>query len=380
MKKAFRMREEQDPAGKIAESEENEVSVASEELVGSIRPLIEQAKARVAQSVNSELVLLYWQIGKRIRYDLPAESRAEYGAKVVELVSERLAAEYGKGFRRSNVFHMIRFAEVFDDAKIVQTLSGQLSWSHFIEIIYLKDPLQRQFYTEMARVERWSVRTLRKKIQGMLYERTAISRKPEELARQELVALQDDDRMTPDLVFRDPYLLDFLGQEDIYSERDLEAAILRELERFLLELGTDFSFIARQKRMTIGDRDFYLDLLFYHRSLHRLVAIELKLGSFDAAYKGQMELYLRWLDRYERRPGEEPPIGLILCGEKNREQIELLQLDRGEIRVAEYLVELPPREMLEAKLHEAIRLAKGQVEAREEKPPGWDRHNSGSSG
>jgi len=177
------------------------------------------------------------------------------------------------------------------------------------------------------------------------------------------------DLMTPDLVFRDPYLLDFLGLEDTYSERDLEAAILRELERFLLELGTDFSFIARQKRMTIGDRDFYLDLLFYHRSLRRLVAIELKLGSFDAAYKGQMELYLRWLDKYERRIGEEPPIGLILCGEKNREQIELLQLDRGEIWVAEYLVELPPREMLEAKLQEAIRLARGQIEgAREEKP------------
>ena len=214
----------------------------------------------------------------------------------------------------------------------------------------------------MARVERWSVRTLRQKMQGMLYERTAISRKPEELARQELEALQEEDLMTPDLVFRDPYLLDFLGLEDTYSERDLEAAILRELERFLLELGTDFSFIARQKRMTIGDRDFYLDLLFYHRSLRRLVAIELKLGSFDAAYKGQMELYLRWLDRYERRPGEEPPIGLILCGEKNREQIELLQLDRGEIRVAEYLVELPPKGLLEAKLHEAIRLARGQVE------------------
>ena len=374
------MKEKSAFVGEMEKSGENEIAIASEELVSSIRPLIEQAKAHVAQSVNSELVLLYWQIGKRISDDLPAGSRAEYGAKVVELVSKRLAAEYGKGFRRSNVFHMIRFAEVFDDAKIVQTLSGQLSWSHFIEIIYLKNPLQRQFYTEMARVERWSVRTLRKKIQGLLYERTAISHKPEELAIQELEALQDDDRMTPDLVFRDPYLLDFLGLEDTYSERDLEAAILRELERFLLELGTDFSFVARQKRMTIGDRDFYLDLLFYHRSLHRLVAIELKLGSFDAAYKGQMELYLRWLDRYERRPDEEPPIGLILCGEKNREQIELLQLDRGEIRVAEYLVELPPREMLEAKLHEAIRLAKGQVEAREEKPPGWDRHNSGSSG
>lgn len=362
------MKEKSAFVGEMEKSGENEIAIASEELVSSIRPLIEQAKAHVAQSVNSELVLLYWQIGKRISDDLPAGSRAEYGAKVVELVSKRLAAEYGKGFRRSNVFHMIRFAEVFDDAKIVQTLSGQLSWSHFIEIIYLKNPLQRQFYTEMARVERWSVRTLRKKIQGLLYERTAISHKPEELAIQELEALQDDDRMTPDLVFRDPYLLDFLGLEDTYSERDLEAAILRELERFLLELGTDFSFVARQKRMTIGDRDFYLDLLFYHRSLHRLVAIELKLGSFDAAYKGQMELYLRWLDRYERRSGEEPPIGLILCGEKNREQIELLQLDRGEIRVAEYLVELPPREILEAKLHEAIHLAKGQAEAREEKP------------
>ena len=337
---------------------QNDLTLASEELIDSIRPLIEQAKTRVALSVNSELVLLYWQIGRRIIEALPAENRAKYGARIVELVSERLTAEYGKGFRRSNVFHMIRFAEVFDDLKIVQTLSGLLSWSHFIEIIYLKDPLQRQFYAEMARVERWSVRTLRQKIQGMLYERTAISRKPEELARQELEALQEEDRMTPDLVFRDPYLLDFLGLEDTYSERDLEAAILRELERFLLELGTDFSFIARQKRMTIGDRDFFLDLLFYHRNLRCLVAIELKLGSFDAAYKGQMELYLRWLDKYERRPGEEPPIGLILCGEKEREQIELLQLDRGEIRVAEYLVELPPKKMLEAKLHEAMRLAR----------------------
>lgn len=310
--------------------------------------------------------MLYLRIGRRIRDEILTEDRADYGKRVVEALSDSLKSEYGSGFGRRNLFNMIRFAEVYQDPEIVQTLSAQLSWSHFIEIIYLKDPLQRQFYAEMARVERWSVRTLRQKIQGMLYERTAISRKPEELARQELEALQDEDRMTPDLVFRDPYLLDFLGLEDTYSERDLETAILRELERFLLELGTDFSFIARQKRMAIGNKDFYLDLLFYHRSLRRLVAIELKLGSFDAAYKGQMELYLRWLDKYECRPGEEPPIGLILCGEKDREQIELLQLDRGEIRVAEYLVELPPKEMLEAKLHEAMRLARGQVETREE--------------
>ncbi len=339
-------------------------NIDSERLLSDVRSLVERSRHSLAQAVNSELVLLYWHIGKRIGDELPEESRAEYGARVVDLVSDRLTAEYGRGFRRSNVFNMVRFAEVFD-FKTVQTLSGQLSWSHFIEIIYLKDPLQRQFYAEMARFERWSVRALRKKIQGMLYERTAISRKPEELARQELEALQEEDRMTPDLVFRDPYLLDFLGLEDTYSESDLEAAILRELERFLLELGTDFSFIARQKRMSIGNRDFYLDLLFYHRNLHRLVAIELKLGSFDAAYKGQMELYLRWLDKYERRQGEEQPIGLILCSEKDREQIELLQLDQGEIRVAEYLVKMLPRELLEAKLRKAIRLARGQMAARE---------------
>lgn len=340
-------------------------NIDPERLLSDVRSLIERSRHSLAQAVNSELVLLYWRIGRRIREEILAEDRADYGKKIVEAVSDSLKSEYGSGFGRRNLFNMIRFAEAYQDPEIVQTLSAQLSWSHFIEIIYLKDPLQRQFYAEMARVERWSVRILRKKIQGMLYERTAISRKPEELAKQELEALQEEDRMTPDLVFRDPYLLDFLGLEDTYSESDLEAAILRELERFLLELGTDFSFIARQKRMTIGNRDFYLDLLFYHRNLCRLVAIELKLGSFDAAYKGQMELYLRWLDKYERRSGEEQPIGLILCSEKDREQIELLQLDQGEIRVAEYLVKILPRELLEAKLHEAIRLARGQMVARE---------------
>ncbi len=340
-------------------------NIDSERLLSDVRSLVERSRYSLAQAVNSELVLLYWRIGRRIREEILAEDRADYGKKIVEAISDSLKSEYGSGFGRRNLFNMIRFAEAYQDPEIVQTLSAQLSWSHFIEIIYLKDPLQRQFYAEMARIERWSVRALRKKIQGMLYERTAISRKPEELARQELEALQEEDRMTPDLVFRDPYLLDFLGLEDTYSESDLEAAILRELERFLLELGTDFSFIARQKRMSIGNRDFYLDLLFYHRNLRRLVAIELKLGSFDAAYKGQMELYLRWLDKYERCHGEEQPIGLILCSEKDREQIELLQLDKGEIRVAEYLVKVLPRELLEAKLHEAIRMARGQMVARE---------------
>jgi len=265
---------------------------------------------------------------------------------------------------------MIHFAQVYPHEKIVSALRRELSWTHFKEIIYIDDPLKRDFYAEMCRIERWNTRTLHAKIQSMLYERTALSKKSEKLIKQELAALRDEDRMTPDLVFRDPYFLDFLGLSDTYSERDLEAAILRELERFLLELGTDFAFAARQKRITIDSEDYYLDLLFYHRSMRRLVAIELKLGKFQAQDKGQMELYLRWLDKYERCEGEESPLGLILCAEKTAEHVELLQLETSGIWVAEYLTELPPRPLLEAKLHEAIRLAREQIAARE--VPGLD--------
>lgn len=256
----------------------------------------------------------------------------------------------------------MRFAEQFPDVEIVATLSHQLSWSHFVELIKLGDPLQREFYTELCRLERWSVRTLHAKVRGMLFERTALSRKPEELARRELAALRDEDRVTPDLVFRDPYFLDFLGLSDAYSERDLETAIIAELERFLLELGAGFSFVARQKRITVDGEDYYIDLLFYHRKLRRLVAIDLKIGRFEAGFKGQMELYLRWLDRYEREAGEESPLGLILCAGKSEEHVELLQLAASGIRVAEYLTELPPREVLEARLAAAVRLARERFE------------------
>lgn len=263
----------------------------------------------------------YWSVGKRIRQDILKEHRAEYGAK------------------------------------IVPTVSAHLGWSHFVEIIPFKDKLKRDFYAEMCRVERWSIRTTRAKINSMLYERTALSKKPAKLVQQELSLLRQQDSMTPDLVFRDPYLLDFLGLKGAYSEKDLELAILRELEHFLVELGSDFAFVARQKRITIDTKDYYLDLLFYHRGMRRLVIIELKLGQFEAADKGQIELYLRWLDRHERRPGEKSPIGLVLCAEKAAEHVELLELEKSGIRIAEYLTQLPPRELLEKKLHEAINLA-----------------------
>ncbi|HJH30584.1 MAG TPA: DUF1016 domain-containing protein [Methanosarcinaceae archaeon] len=336
-------------------------------LIEDIRGLIESTKSQFAQAANAALVVLYWNVGKRINVEILGNGRAEYGKEIVSALSRQLTSEYGKGFTRSNIFYMIRFAEVYSDEQIVHALSGQLSWTHFREIIHIKDDLKRDFYAEMCRVERWSTRTLHAKIQGILYERTAISKKPAQLARQELETLRDEDRMTPDLVFRDPYLLDFLGLADTYSERDLESAILVELERFLLELGTDFSFVARQKRITIDNEDYYIDLLFYHRGMHCLVAIELKLGKFKAADKGQMELYLRWLDKYEKREGESMPLGLILCAEKSYEHVELLRLEENGIHIAEYLTDLPPINVLEAKLHEAIRMAREQIAVREAK-------------
>lgn len=327
-------------------------------LLLELRELIDSARAHVAQTANATLTMLYWRIGHRIGVELLKKERAPYGQEIVSAVSRELTQTYGRGFTDRNLWHMKRFAEAFPDANIVSALSAVLSWTHFRQIIYLERPMQREFYAEMCRIERWSTRTLEKKIGGMLYERTAVSRKPEALAEMEIATLREHGQLTTDLVLRDPYLLDFLGLQGAYSERDLEAAILADMERFLLEMGDGFCFVARQKRLTIGQDDFYLDLLLYHRKLRRLVVVELKLEKFQAAHKGQMELYLRWLDRYERQPGEEAPIGLILCASVNREEVEVLQLEGSGIRVAEYLTELPEREVLRSKLHRAIELAR----------------------
>jgi predicted nuclease of restriction endonuclease-like (RecB) superfamily len=297
------------------------ILAADSGLVKDIRKLIEEARSTVASMVNAALTMLYWKVGKRINEEILKGDRAGYGEKIVHALSAQLQQEYGQGFTRRNLFNMIRFAQVFPDEEIVSALRTQLSWTHFRILIAIDDPLKRDFYAEMCRLDRWSTRTLQARIDSMLFERTALSRKPEELIRLELDALHNEDRLTPDLVFRDPYFLDFLGLKDRYMEKDLEDAILRELEQFLLELGGGFSFIARQKRIQVDSDDYYLDLLFFHRKLKRLVAIELKLGDFKPADKGQMELYLRWLDKYERQPGEKKPIGLILCAGKKQETV-----------------------------------------------------------
>jgi predicted nuclease of restriction endonuclease-like (RecB) superfamily len=311
--------------------------------------------------VNAELTLLYWQIGRRISEGVLGGARADYGQRVLEGLARQLTVAYGRGWSEKQLRHCMRAAEVFPDEEILSALRRELSWTHLKTVMYIDDPLKRDYYIELCRLERWSSRQLHERIQSMLFERSALSRKPDDLIRNELSQLKETRELTPEVVLKDPYVLDFLGLNDRYLERDLEDAILREMEQFLLELGAGFSFVARQKRLQIDDDDFYLDLLFYNRKLRRLVAVELKLGAFKAEYKSQMELYLRWLAKHEQEPGEQPPIGIILCAGKKQEQIELLELGNSGIHVAEYLTVLPPRETLEAKLHQSIAAARSRL-------------------
>ena len=332
------------------------------QLITDIRDLILPARQRAAVAVNAELSLLYWQIGLRINTQVLAGERAGYGQQVIANLARALTADFAEGWGLKNLRHCAQLADVFPERDIVYTLCSQLSWSHLRTLIYISEPVKRDFYIEMARLERWSVRQLQERIKSALFERTAISKQPEATIRQDLQALRDQGRMSQELAFRDPYVLDFLGLKDSYSESELEDAILNELQQFIIELGTDFAFLARQKRLTIDGRDYRIDLLFYHRRLRAQVAIELKLGEFEAAFKGQMELYLRWLEKHDTLEGENPPIGLILCAGKNQEHVELLQLDKSNIRVAQYLTMLPSHEVLSTKLHETIVKLRQQLE------------------
>lgn len=329
-----------------------------------INALIQEKKIGVKKAVNDAMISLYWRIGKRLAEEITGEHKPEYGKNVVNEISKRLANEYGTGFDKSSISRMIKFYQEFPEYEKVATLSQQLTWSHFVEILPIEDQLKRDFYAAMCMNENWSVRTLRERKKSMLYERTAISRKPEETIKVEIDELRAERKMSLDMFYRDPYMLDFLGLKDTYSEKDIENAILAELEKFILEMGSDFAFLARQKHFVLDGKDYYMDLLFYHRSLRRLVLVELKLGEFEPQDKGQVELYLRWLEKYERAEGEESPVALILCAEKSQETIELMELNNGSIHVGQYLTKMPPKEVLEQKLALAIANAKEQLEQR----------------
>ena len=331
-------------------------------LLQSIIGLINSARNNVAKTVNQELTLLYWNIGKSINEDVLLSARADYGKKVIPFLSESLTEQYGTGFNKRNLQSFVKLNAVFQDITILHTVCAKLSWSHLRDIIYLENSIQREFYIQMSIHERWSVRTLQERMETMLFERTAISQKPEETILNELKTLENEKKISPDLIFRDPYILDFMGLHDSYSEKDLESSILAQLQFFIIEMGSEFAFLSRQKRIIIDNEDFYIDLLFYHRGLKRLIAIDLKIGKFKAAYKGQMELYLAWLEQNEQKEGENKPIGLILCSEKSPEQINYLMLDQNEqIKVAAFLTQLPNKQILLEKLERAIAVAKNRI-------------------
>lgn len=340
-----------------------QITTSSENrIISDIRALIEQSRLQVAAAVNTGMTLLYWHIGERINREVLGGERAPYGKQIVATISQRLTAEYGGSqFSLRNLRRMMQFAEVFSDLQIVTPVMSQLSWTHFLQVIPIEDKLKREFYLTMAAAQRWSVRTLKAKIDGMLFERTAIAKQPDEVILHDLELLRNERKMSADLAFQDPYLIDFLGLEGNYSEKDLETAIVGELQKFITEMGDGFTYMARQKRISVDNEDYYIDLLFFNRRLRCLVAIDLKLTDFKAAYKGQMELYLRWLEKYEMLEGENKPIGLILCTGKNEEHVELMHLQESNIRVAEYLTKLPDKKLLEQKLQQAVEIAKEKI-------------------
>lgn len=337
------------------------IKIKSDSLFKSVIKLIEESRSRTALEINSEITLLYWNIGKYIREDILKNNRADYGQRIVESLSERLTNQYGRGWSKRHLHNCLRFTEAFPHEQIVHALRTQLSWTHIRSLIPIEDELKRNFYIELSKIEKWSTRQLDERIQSMLYERTAISKRSDKTIRQELQHLKEQQQITPDIIFRDPYILDFLGLSDTFSETDLETAIIVELQRFIIELGNDFAFLAQQKRITIDNRDYKIDLLFYHRRLKCLIAIDLKIGEFEAGYKGQMELYLRYLEKNESLEGENSPIGLILCAGKNEEHVELLRLEKSNIKVAEYITILPDKKLLKQKLHKAIEIARHRL-------------------
>jgi predicted nuclease of restriction endonuclease-like (RecB) superfamily len=328
-----------------------ELNQETSTLLNELSSLIEDSKRHVQRTTNSALTLLFWNIGKRINDEILNNERAKYGKQIVASVSAQLEMKYGRNFEVKNVRRMMQFAQQFSDYQIVVTLSRQLNWSHFLVLLPIKTVEALQYYINHSIAEIWSVRELRNQISRKAFERN-------ELANIQLSAQQ------PDLLntFKDPYILDFLNLKNTHLEDDLETALLRELESFVLELGKGFAFMERQKRMIIDGDDFYLDLLFYNRNLKRLVAIELKIGKFEAAHKGQMELYLKWLNKYEKQEGENEPIGLILCAESNKEQVELLEMHKDGILVAEYWTVMPPKALLEAKLHQLLIETRERIE------------------
>jgi predicted nuclease of restriction endonuclease-like (RecB) superfamily len=319
--------------------------------------IIENRKSRAATYVNEETTLMFWEVGHYVSSVVLDFRRAAYGKKILSELATKLVERYGRNFAERNIYRMMQFADQFSDSEILSPLATKLSWSHFIELLPIKSEEARLYYANDAATRSYSTKELRRQISRKAYDRR-------EIANAEL----SENSAIPFNVFRDPYLLDLYGLRENFLEADLEKVILTEIEAFILEFGHGFSFVDRQKRMIIGGEDTILDLLFFHRILKRLIAVELKIGKFKAEYYGQMALYLKWLDKYERQEGEAAPLGIILCATANREKIELLETDKAGIAVAEYWTHLPQKAEFERKIQEILIEARERLHRRQSLP------------
>ena len=334
-----------------------EGQVVPEGIVQGIAAIVADARQKTVVQVNSTLNMMYWQVGRYLIDELHYETYEQYGKSILKGIASRLTEMFGRGFNYTALTRMMKVAIVYPSHQMFATLSQTLTWSHLIELATIDNQAKRLFYQKMCIEQRWSTRQLSRQQDAMLYERTLIAAKPEDEQLRVMDGLEKGE-LTPELVLKNSYVVDFLGLHGYYSEKNLEDAILSQLERFILELGQGFAFLERQKRVSVDAVDYYIDLLFYHRGLNRLVAIDLKLGKFKPEYKGQMELYLKYLQQYEQKPHEESPIGLLLCSEGNTEQVELMMLGEDNIKVAQYLTELPDKEWFIDKLNRSILIAK----------------------
>ena len=339
-----------------------EAQIDESQVFKHVANIIETRKSRAGAYANCEITLMYWEVGQYVGSILLGGERAEYGKRIVAELAQQLTEHYGNSFERTKITRMIKFAKLFSDFEIVAPLAQQLSWSHFQELLPVKNDDARMYYAQDAVNRRLGTKELRRQISRKVYERREIAN-----------AGLTDSSNVPFNVFKDPYLLDVLGLKENFLEADLETAVLIELEKFILEFGHGFTFVARQKRMVMDGDDFTLDLLFFHRVLRRLVAVDLKIGKFIPQYKGQMEFYLKWLNRYERQEGENEPIGLILCPKASRGQIELLELDKSGIAVAEYWTNLPPKAILEKKIQAILSEAQERLNRRKSLQQSGDR-------
>jgi len=322
-------------------------------LINSIGSLLEQGRKQAYHTVNTILVKTYWEIGKQIvEYEQEGKEKAEYGSALLDHLSRDLKIKYGKGFSRRNILDMRRLYQSYPKW---QTVSAELSWSHYIELLSIDEPLERSFYEKQCTTERWSVRELSRQMSSALFHRLALSKDQKgviELSKKGQFIENHED------IIKDPYVLEFLkiSESHQYTEKELEQRLIDNLQMFLLELGKGFTFVARQKRISLGNTHYYVDLVFYHRILRCFVLIDLKLGKATHQDVGQMNLYLNYFKKEENTPSDNEPIGIVLSAFKNEVDVEFaLGGIVNKLFVSKYQLYLPDKKELENKLREVLK-------------------------